>query len=710
VKKVGVWQLWIAMALVMLFGMLHRAQAQEDFLAPEEAFVFSAAMSAPNQIRLHFDIADGYYMYRDRLGFSSQPTDASAVLGEPVLPAGEVKYDPTFDEDMEVYHKALTISLPLNPMDRPLVMDLAYQGCADAGLCYPPMTHQIALEPAAEGWRITGWGADGQAIKAAGAVKNNRVLANDGTARANVESSNSVGGLGSLFSANDMGLADAMSALGGVKTVLVFFVLGILLALTPCVLPMIPILSAMVVRDGAGKPSSRLRGFTLALAYVAGMSVVYTALGVAAGLSGVGLAAWLQKPWVLVLFASMLTVLALATFGAFTFQMPAAIQARLSAGASRTGRGRLSGAVLMGAISALIVGPCVAAPLAGALLYISQSGDVWLGGAALFGLSWGMGVPLLVVGASSTAWLPKAGAWMNGVTRLFGMLLLATAWYMVSPVVPTVVQMVGWGLLFIVGGVMLGFAGQPAGQPMGTLQMFGRGIALVLLLIGLAQIVGALSGGRDLLSPLSHFSNASVQRDLTRILNAPPSPVAATPVDPISSGTSRSPLGGLGERDANSILNGLTGSRSGAASSVPGGPSTPAGSTGPAANQRVLPDSGLTFTLISSVDELDRALARSDRPVLLDFYADWCVSCHEMERFTFGDPAVAAKMAGFTLLQADVTANNADHRALLKRFNLFGPPGIMFFDAEGQYLREPRVIGFQNATRFMQALNQAATP
>jgi thiol:disulfide interchange protein DsbD len=342
----------------------------------------------------------------------------------------------------------------------------------------------------------------------------------------------------------------------------------------------------------------------------------------------------LQTPWILTLFAILLTVLALAMFDVFTFQMPSGVQAKLSERSSRVPGGRYTGALLMGALSALIVGPCVAAPLAGALLYISQTGDVVLGGSALFAMAWGMGVPLLIVGASSGALLPKAGPWMDGVKRLFGMLLLATAWWMLIPVVPTWVQMTGWAFLAVVSAVMLrAFDALPAGAGAG--RMFGKGLGLLLALAAAAWLVGAASGGRDVLQPLSHLAaraDASVGTAVTK-----------------------------GE---------------------------------------------LQFTRVRNNAELDALLAQSTQPVMLDFYADWCVSCREMERFTFTDPGVAQRMSGMLLVQADVTANNADDRALLKRFRLFGPPGIMFFEPGGKELPDARVVGFQDAKRFTESLDK----
>lgn len=602
--------MFLAMAL-LLMGWQAAAHAEAEFLEPEKAFVFSAQMAAPDTLELRYKVAPGYYMYRERFGITISPMGAT-TLGDAVYPKGEVKYDPTFEKDMEVFHQDVVIRVPVGAGDQPFTLTLTGQGCADAGLCYPPMDSSVKLTPVAGGYALAG-GA---------------------SALAPASQAASSGGLSALFNAGDTGLADALGGLGWAKTAGVFLVLGLLLAFTPCVLPMIPILSSIVLGGVAQPRPTRGRGLALAATYVLGMSVVYTALGVAAGLSGAGLAAWLQTPWILTLFAILLAVLALAMFDAFTFQMPSGIQAKLAERSSRIPGGRYTGALVMGALSALIVGPCVAAPLAGALLYISQTGDVVLGGSALFAMAWGMGVPLLIVGASSGALLPKAGPWMDGVKRLFGMLLLATAWWMLIPVVPTWVQMTGWAFLAVVSAVMLrAFDALPAGA--GAARMFGKGLGLLLALAAAAWLVGAASGGRDVLQPLSHLASRG------------------------------------------------------------GAPSGPAAASGE-----------VHFTRVRNNAELDALLAQSRQPVMLDFYADWCVSCREMERFTFTDPGVAQRMSGMLLVQADVTANNADDRALLKRFRLFGPPGIMFFEPGGKELPETRVVGFQDAKRFTESLDK----
>jgi thiol:disulfide interchange protein DsbD len=641
----------LALLFVWLMLALPPVHAADEFLAPEQAFPFSAAMDGPDAVRIDYRVAKGYYMYRERFAFAVEPAGATE-LGDPVFPPGEMKYDPTFEKNMEVYHRPVSIRVPLRAGGGAFTLSVTGQGCADKGVCYPPMTHIVSLKPGPGGYQLVGTGTSGfsqapgvPAPFSAAALVGGGPPAADSVSPAGA-GAGSMQGLGALARTDDVGLAGAIAGMGWLKTAGVFLLLGVLLSLTPCMLPMIPILSSLVIRGGQGKAATRGRGLALAAAYVLGMSLVYTALGVAAGLSGVGLAAWLQTPWVLVLFAVLLAVLALAMFDVFTLQAPASMQTGLTNWLSRVPGGRGTGAFVMGAVSALIVGPCVAAPLAGALLYISQTGDVVLGAAALFAMAWGMGVPLLIVGGSAGGLLPKAGAWMDGVKRLFGMLLLGTAWWMLIPLLPVWAQMVGWALLGLVGAVMLR-AFEPLPATGGTGRMFAKGLGLLLALLAVVLLVGAASGGRDVLRPLSQLA-----------------------------------------ADDRPVAPGMAAGQS-------------AGSAGASVE--------LHFVPVRSLAELDAAVAGAGRPVLLDFYADWCVSCREMEQFTFTDPAVAARMSRMQLLRADVTANNADDRALLKRFGLFGPPGIMFFDADGRPRADVRVIGFQDARRFTESLDRVVT-
>ncbi len=644
---------WIRAALLLLLLFVAAAWAhtsfaasEDDFLDPEQAFVFSAATQAPDTLSVHFDIAPGYYMYRKRFVFATEPESASAALGEPVFPGGIVKYDPTFEEDLEVYHDQITVRLPLKAGAGAQAFRLAItsQGCADAGLCYPPDTHEITLTPVAGGYQASGAGVVDSVP--APAPQKNQAAASGAQGQTSLSASQGQTSLSGALDLGDTGLAAYLTDAGWAKIILLCLLLGLLLSFTPCVLPMVPILLAILAGTaGSGKQVSRWRGVSLAAVFVLGMSLVYTALGIAAGLVGAGLAAWLQTPWVLALFAVLLALLALAMFDVFTLQAPAGMQSALNERMSRIPGGHYGGAFVMGMLSALIVGPCVAAPLAGVLLFISQTGDVVLGGSALFALAWGEGLLLLAVGASSGMLLPKAGAWMEGIKRLFGMMLLATAWWMVHSVLPAWLTMLGWAFLALWSAVMLdAFSGAQAGVWGG----FRKALGLLLALWALALVLGLSVGGRDALRPL-----------------AP-----------------------------------LAGSASGWQGAAAGAGNDAVDAKG--AEQAVRSH----FTQVHTTEELDKLLAGTDRPVMLDFYADWCVSCIEMERFTFSDPAVAQQMSRMLLVQADVTKNSPEDRALLKRFKLFGPPGIIFFDASGQPREDARVVGFKNAADFGKILDR----
>ena len=630
----------ISFALLLL-GLMVLSVARttaQDFLDPEKAFVLQAQMISGDKISLRFKIAPGYYMYRERFSFELDTTHVK--LGEPKMPTGRVKFDQTFNKEMELYFTDAVIELPISAWPKNIATESFKltangQGCAEAGLCYPPQDFVLQLTPQS--------GAAGYVI----------VAQASGSLFERIRQ----GQLSDLlFGADDIGLAQLLSSTGLLEITLLFFVLGLLLALTPCVLPMVPILSVLLV--GEEKHVSRARGFSLAVAYVGGMSVIYTALGVAAGLSGAGLAAWLQTPWVLGLFALLLGALALAMFDVYTFQMPASLQTKLMAKNSGILGGRLSAAALMGALSALIVGPCVAAPLAGALLYISQTGDVVLGGLALFAMAWGMGVPLLLMGLSAGKLMPRAGHWMEGVKKFFGVLLLGTAWWMITPLLPSWAQIFGWAVLALFAAVLLRtFDSLPPDARFGAL--LRKTLGLLLVLLSLLWMVGVASGGRSLLQPLGHLAFMQSATNLSSSTRG-------------SQATEAVPAPSLKQQ--------LLG--------------TPAAAAHP------------SFQRVRTVAELEAILAKTTRPVMLDFYADWCVSCKEMEAFTFVDARVAQRMGQLLLLQVDVTANNADDRALMKRFRLFGPPGIIFFSVSGAERRDIRVVGFQDANRFSATLDR----
>ncbi len=592
--------------LMLLLCSVAAHAAEADLLEPEKAFAFSARVAAPDAIEVRYAIAKGYYMYRDKFRFTLEPP--GLLAGEPRLPPGTIKKDEFFGE-VAVHRDEVRILLPLQPDAQAgrVVLTAVSQGCADAGVCYVPVEQKAELR------------LDGATVAAVS------------------------GGEGALSGLPKGGRGSAESSARGEDALIAelfhgatwlviasFFGFGLLLSFTPCVLPMVPILSGIIV--GRGQHMTRTHGLLLSGAYVLGMAITYALAGVAAGYSGAMLSAALQNAWVLGLFALVFVVLALSMFGFYELQLPSALQTRLAGASGRLHGGHVTGVFVMGMLSALIVGPCVAAPLAGALLYISQSGDAVLGGSALFAMALGMGVPLLAVGASAGALVPKAGPWMESVKRFFGVLLLAVAIYLVSPVIPLAVQMLAWAALLILSGVYLR-AIDPLPPHAHGISRIGKGLGIIALVAGVAYVIGALSGSRDVLQPLSGLRSA----------------------------------GGA----------------------QPAGP--------PVAFQRV-----------GSIAELDAAVAAAKgRTVMLDFYADWCVSCKEMERYTFTDPAVQSRLSGMVKLQADVTANTGDHQALLRRFRLFGPPGIVFFDPAGGEIQGLRVIGFQSADKFSAVLDQA---
>jgi len=644
-KPTPVPMLRFLLSLIACAFLLAPAHADDDFLPPEQAFKFSARMVDPHTAEVSYAIADGYYMYRERFKF----TASGAKLGEPQVPPGKVKFDDTFNKDVETYHHSVAIRIPVQG-EGPFTLTATGQGCADKGLCYPPQDASIRLvaagggagqaqpqmslpagrqaagplgaAPAAEG--ASGFTLPGQSAPPAAS----RPAAAGSSTTEAAPASNAAPAAAPATATAAPGASSAPSELSGIAALLqggrllaiipAFILLGLGLAFTPCVLPMVPILSSIIV--GEGQQAGRGRGLVLSLSYSMGMAIVYTLLGVAAGLLGEGLAAALQNPWVLGAFALLIAAMSLSMFGVFQLQVPAALQTRLADASGRQASGKLAGVFAMGAISALIVGPCVAAPLAGALVYISQTRDVLIGGAALFAMAIGMSIPLLLVGVSAGSLLPRAGLWMESVKRFFGVLMLAMALWMVAPVLPGLVQMLLWAALLLgYGFYLLRATGKPR-------HWAGMAFGAALAVLGATQLVGLASGARDPLAPLSRFSGGA-------------------------------------------------------------------------------PAQGLAFTRIKTVEQLDAALAATNgKTAMLDFYADWCVSCKEMEKLTFVDPKVRSRLANTVLLQVDVTANDAADRAMLKRFGLFGPPGIILFDRAGKEIPDGRVVGYQDSQKFLASL------
>ncbi|MCH4873666.1 protein-disulfide reductase DsbD [Pseudomonas sp. TMW22091] len=551
-----------------------------DFLPVREAFKLNLIESTPTSIKLRFVPTEGYYLYRHRFAFKTEPADIA--LGTVNLPAGEQKHDEYFG-DVEVYHGIVDVDIPRPANDtRPFTLVATYQGCADKGLCYPPETERLSI------------GATGATVSA------------------------------------EMAPGDEMS--WNWRELALFFLAGLGLTFTPCVLPMLPILSGVVLRGQVGG----LRGFSLSLAYVLPMAACFALLGALMGMFGaqLNLQARLQSVWVLVPFALFFGIFALAMFGVFELKLPQALSNRLDRVANRTQGGSLWGAAVLGVVSSLLVSPCVSAPLAGALLYISASGDAVGGGLKLFALGLGMGAPLLLVATGGAAWLPKSGPWLVSVKNAIGVLLLGLAIGLLSRVLPGPVTLLLIGSL--AAGVSL-FLGTLEFIYKAPRQRLAQLLGLFLLVYALACWFGAFSGQSDPFNPVGHAQTSTV----------------ATP-------------------------------------------------------NTAQPDG--QWLTVSTPDELDSALAaakNAGKPVLLDWYADWCISCKVIEHEVLNAPNVLALLKGYQLVRFDMTASNAEQRALLDRYALFGPPALMFFDKNGEEKSDQRVIGEINAQDFAERVGKA---
>lgn len=571
----------MAVPLAALATLVAASAVAGRFLPPGQAFRFGAR-AAPGAVVLDWHIADGYYLYKSRFKFEAE----RGVIGAPVFPTGQIEHDPNFGK-VTIYRGRLRLKVPVTRVsaDGRVAFAVTYQGCADAGLCYAPITRHVSLAMPSAG---------PPGLSAAGG-----------------------GGIGS---ASEQGrLAGLIEHANPAWFALVFFALGLLLAFTPCVLPMVPILAGVL---GGARGAGTRRGFALSSVYVLAMAAVYTAAGVAAGFAGTGLQAFFQAPWVIALFAAIFVALALSLFGFYELRLPAALTERLSRASGR-GRG-WGGAAFMGALSALIVSPCIAAPLAGALVVIGQGGEPVRGGIALAALALGMGAPLVVYGTVAGRLLPKAGRWMSLIERLLGIVMLAYAVWLLGRVIPAPATLVLWGVTGLVAAVLLGLFSRRYFTA-ATGRRLARGTGLAAGVCGVILIVGGAAGSGDPLAPFAAF---------------------------------RAPQNGA----------------------------------------------ALVWRPVRSVAGLEAQLAQAaaaGRPVMLDFYADWCTSCLEMDHTTFRAPAVVAALRRMRLLRADVTANTPVERALLKRFGLYGPPAYLFFDRCGRRLAAQDVVGYLGAERFL---------
>ncbi len=583
------------LAALSAFAKDMGGNTEDELLDPDVAFSLQLFALDAQTLLAKWNVAEGYYLYRDKFKLALKE-DSSARLGTPVFPQGKIKNDEFFGR-MEIYRHEVAVQIPLQNAEGPLTLIAGYQGCADMGVCYPPITKEIPFD-----------------IKALP-----KAVAAEMPLEAQPKE---------LTSQQDT-VANWLKA-GNIVSLLLLFVAGLGLAFTPCVFPMIPILSGIIV--GQGEKTSKGKAFGLSLAYVLAMAATYTVVGVFAGLTGANIQIWFQNPWVLGVFAAVFVVLSFSMFGFYELQMPRAVQNRLAEISNRQEGGNLIGAGIMGFLSALIVGPCVTAPLIGVLIYISQTGDPYFGGLALFVLSMGMGAPLLAFGTLAGGLMPRAGAWMDAVKAVFGALLIGVAIWLVERVLPHAVTMALWGVFAIVSGIYMG-ALESVKEGVSGWYRFWKAIGLVLILYGAMLLVGAASGGGDLTQPLKGLGVSSNSAPGTSVNSA----------------------------------------------------------------------HGVTFEQIKGTEGLQGVLSRAqaeNKPVMLDFYADWCVSCKEMEKYTFTDPAVQASLGDFIVVQTDVTANDDKDKALMKSFGIFGPPAILFFTTTGEELKQARVVGYMPADTF----------
>ena len=677
------WRALITFSLV-LWSLSASAQSSlsdlmgetSEVLDPDVAFVLEVVPTGDNRATATILIEDEHYLYREKTSFLL-PNEPDVKITVSDLTPGKLKHDDFFGE-VEVNRKIVTADLLFEHQgaSRNVELNVIYQGCADLGICYPPQTKVVnfTLAEGNAGGDVmaaiadagsSGGGGSGDPLSSAisaasssstggssgsanivGNVAANSVATTAATSNTIVTSqvaANTASASGVTAGVTTLGLSEQdkiTNRLGNssLPVIIALFVgLGVLLAFTPCVLPMVPILSGLIV--GQGEKVTTARATMLSVIYVLVMALTYAVAGVLVAKTGAG-TGFLQNPYILSAFAAILAILSLSMFGFYELQMPVALQNRLNNMSNSQNGGSVTGVAVMGFLSALIVGPCVTAPLVGALVFIADTGNALVGGTALFALGIGMGIPLILVGASCGKWLPKAGIWMDRVKAAFGVMLLGLAIWMLSRFVPASVTMMLAAALVIVTGIYMG-ALDSLQQSAEGWRRLSKGAGVIALVYGASLLVGALAGGHSLMTPLKGVGG-------------------------ISSGLS-----------ANSQ----------------------AGGAGHAGEAEFIEVKGL-----DNLNEFVKTAGRQGQPLILDFYADWCVSCKEMEAFTFTDPAVSEQMNKAILVQADVTKNDKLDKALLKEFGLFGPPAILFFSPNGEELRNGRVVGFMNKEKFHQHL------
>ena len=574
--------------ILSLFIYSFSLEINQDFLEPKDAFKTSFTQ---NEDSLNFKLALGkdIYLYDDKLTVFITKPEKIDIKNEINIPE-PVPYD-----EFIVHLNDLDLTIPFSVLKAKLEsskyeVTVSFQGCSKAGLCYAPMSEKYLVEIGA------------------GDTKNDLIKE-----EVKVEDISNLNETDTIANS----LKD-----GNILIVLAtFFGFGLLLSLTPCVFPMIPILSSIIVGASQKEKMTASKGFILSLVYVLSMSVAYTIAGVIAGVFGANLQVALQNPYVLVVFALIFVALAFSMFGYFEIRLPQAIQTKLNKTTDGKEKQGIAGIAIMGFLSALIVGPCVAPPLAGALVYIGQTGDAVLGGMALFVMSLGMGVPLLLIGLGAGRFMPKPGGWMEGITRIFGIIMIAVAIWLLDRVLDASVIMYLWALLFLGSAIYLRI----------YTHIISQLITVVVFILGVVLFVGAISGSTNPLKPLEKFTSSTLVQD-------------------------------VGEK--------------------------------------------VVFKKIKNIEELKQAIAQSDKPVMLDFWASWCVACKEFEEITFKDKQVINKLQNFTLLKADVTANNTDDKALQKMFSIVGPPGIIFWDKDKNEVKSSKIVGYKNPKEFLDIVNK----
>ena len=623
-KKIALLLIVISLSLTTLFSMI-----EDEVLMPDQAFKPSAVLK-DGKIVVEIKLGDKIYAYKDKLHFSIISPKKISLDSYLKFPKA-IKY-----HEFIVYFNDIKQIIPLSLIKKKLgenvdkiKLKVDFQGCSKLGLCYSPMKKEfdfnlkninktlqastVASTPT-KTKKITKWNLSSNSLKKDNNTPKTGIKINPKEKIEKVQTKS-----------KESSIADTLANSSFIMILITFFGFGLLLSLTPCIFPMIPILSSIIVSQSKDEMNAK-KGFMLSLVYVLSMSIAYTIAGVFAGLFGANIQVLLQNPWVIGLFAAIFVVLAFSMFGYYELQLPASLQSKINQTSDKAkGRGFLSVAI-MGFLSALIVGPCVAPPLAGALIYIGQTGDALLGGAALFIMSIGMGVPLFLVGIGAGKFMPKPGGWMQNVSRVFGVVMLGVAIYLLSRVIPDMLTMLLWAFLLIGSAIYLG-ALEPLKEGISGIAKMSKVLGVLLLIYGIMLFVGAFLGSTNPLNPLEKLKSASYARVSQDIKNS--------------------------------------------------------------------------FTVVKNQKELDGIINSSTKPIMVDFSAKWCASCKELEEITFKDPRVVSVLRNFTLVRVDVTDNTKEQKAMMKRYGVFGPPVILFFDKNHNLLKSKKIVGYVEADEFI---------